>query len=754
MVRLFSWLPRGHALPAEVWKKRHRALLSVLVVHLILLPAFAITQGWSFGTAWAFDAVPATLGAAAAVPAFSRPVRSALCALALLSCSAILVLAWHGTTEAHFHYFVTVGALALYEEWTAYALAIVFVVVQHGAMGAIQSATVFHHMHSPWRWAGIHGAFVAALAVTNVISWRESERVRGATEASEERFRRAFEDAPVPMALLSPAGRVLDGNRALKRRTGFDEVTHLWFWDFVPAADRVELQQQWPHAADAERRYVRADGSIGWIHWTHSLIEHADGTPDHYVSQGVDITARKAAAERLDHQAHHDPLTGLPNRARFDRLLAEALERSATSTAAVVFADLDDFKVINDSLGHRVGDELLKAVAERLSAQLRPDDVLARFGGDEFVVLLDDVDDLEHVRAVANRLAGTLDQPFSLGGRHRFVSASFGIALATTGATAEALVRDADAAMYQAKEHGKARLEVFDESLRMRALERLELEAGLRDALEGDQFELHYQPEYTLRDGRLYGMEALIRWQHPAHGMISPARFVPIAEQSGLIVPIGEWVLRTATLQAAEWRRRGHEDFVMAVNLSPRQLSSPTLAGVVASALRESGLPPHALCLEITESAIMEDPQAAHAVLQRLKALGVKLAIDDFGVGYSSLSHLKYLLPVDVIKIDKSFIDGIVEGGDDRAIIAAIISLAHELGVQAIAEGVEDSAQVEALRALDCHVAQGYHFAKPTPAAYLDLSHSENLSAASDAAPPALETPSPASLKMLLNFSE
>jgi EAL domain-containing protein (putative c-di-GMP-specific phosphodiesterase class I) len=254
----------------------------------------------------------------------------------------------------------------------------------------------------------------------------------------------------------------------------------------------------------------------------------------------------------------------------------------------------------------------------------------------------------------------------------------------------------------------------------------------------------------------MFGVEALLRWQHPDLGSVSPARFVPIAEQSGLIVPIGEWVLEEACRQAAKWRAEGQLDFVMAVNLSPRQLSSPELAGVVERALRVNDLPPSALCLEITESAIMEDPEAAHRVLQGLKALGVRLAIDDFGVGYSSLSHLKYLLPVDVIKIDKTFIDGIVEGGDDRAIIAAIISLAHELGVQAIAEGVEESAQVDALRALDCHIAQGFHFAKPRPAAQFDWERSQSLilSAASEALSPALDMPSPASLKIVLNLSE
>jgi EAL domain-containing protein (putative c-di-GMP-specific phosphodiesterase class I) len=252
---------------------------------------------------------------------------------------------------------------------------------------------------------------------------------------------------------------------------------------------------------------------------------------------------------------------------------------------------------------------------------------------------------------------------------------------------------------------------------------------------------------------RRFGFEALLRWQHPELGSVSPARFVPIAEQSGLIVPIGEWVLQEACRQAATWRAQGQTDFVMAVNLSPRQLSSPQLAGVVEAALRANDLPPSALCLEITESAIMEDPEAAHRILQGLKDLGVKLAIDDFGVGYSSLSHLKYLLPVDVIKIDKSFVDGLLDSRDARAIITAIVQLAHALGVTAVGEGVESAEQAHALRDLGCHVAQGYHFSKPVPADYLCFSQSDSLSAASPALSPTLPTPSPASLKIVRNLS-
>ena len=545
---------------------------------------------------------------------------------------------------------------------------------------------------------------------------------------------------------------MLQGNRELSERTGYGHPAGLWFWDFVPADDRVPLSSSWPPAeTEAERRYVRADGSIGWMQWRHSAIRDSHGTLDHYVFQGVDITARKHDAERLDHQAHHDPLTQLPNRTMLHRVLGETLAQG--EPVAVIFADIDDFKVINDSLGHSTGDELLVSVAERLSGQLRPDDVLARFGGDEFVILLEGLG-TSNVRMVADRLAEVLKEPFVLGGRQRFVSASFGIACAA-GGSAEELIRDADAAMYQAKEHGKARLEIFDESLRAKAVERLELEAGLRDALAGGQLQLHYQAEVQLEDERLFGMEALLRWRHPQYGMISPARFVPIAEQSGLIVPIGEWVLAEACRQAAAWRAEGHDDFVMSVNISPRQLSSPSLARVVARALRDTGLPASALCLEITESVIMEDPEAAHRVLQGLKALGVRLAIDDFGVGYSSLSHLRYLLPVDVIKIDKTFVDGILDNNDNRAIIAAIISLAHQLGVQAVAEGVEEAAQAEALREMDCHIAQGYFFARPQPPAdYRFFSQSENLSATSPAWSPTLRAPTPASSKMLLNFSE
>ena len=301
-------------------------------------------------------------------------------------------------------------------------------------------------------------------------------------------------------------------------------------------------------------------------------------------------------------------------------------------------------------------------------------------------------------------------------GRQRFVTASFGVrSVDASLADPEALLRDADAAMYRAKELGKARCEVFDESMRARAVERLDLEGGLRSALERGELHLLYQPQVELKSGRIIGAEALLRWQHPERGLIVPPLFIPIAEQTGLIVPIGAWVLNEACQQAAAWTNHSGRRLSMAVNVSPRQLATTEFVGIVEDALESSGLDPELLCLEITESAVLADPEAATQVLERLKALGVRLAIDDFGVGYSSLSQLKALLPVDTIKIDKSFVDGVTGEGEDRAIVDSVLRLAKGLGLTAVAEGVETAEQVEALLGLGCRLSQGFHFARPQP---------------------------------------
>jgi len=734
--KLLAWIPRGHQLPDEVWRRRHAGLLILLWAHVPALFAFALAQGNSVGHSL-LEMVPIVSCAAIAhVGSLGRNWRAAAVTIGLLTCSAILVHLWHGTIEAHFHYFVMVVALAAYEEWFPYLLAFAYVVLQHGLMGTMDANSVYDHgdddARSPWLWAAIHGGFIAALGFASMATWKANESVRGHLRASERRFHRAFQDAPIGMALLDVDGGFLDVNRGLVEKTGYarEEFAELRLWDLCEEHLRVEHRGQWPPSEDLrdlEYGFARKDGSVGWGLWSFTRMLDDDGAVQGWVMQILDLTKRKQVEQELEHNAHHDPLTDLPNRTQLATRLQEALDRGAAdgSGVAVIFVDLDNFKVINDSLGHEAGDRLLRNVSERLRRVLRPEDLLARFGGDELAVCIERVDDAERALRVADRMATALRAPFVLDGEQRFVTASFGIAIAgphEPERSPEALLRDADAAMYRAKERGKARAEVFDTTMRRRAVERLELESGLRDALARGQLSVVYQPEVSLESGRIVAVEALLRWEHPAHGPISPARFIPIAEQSGLIVPIGAWVLREACRQAARWNaQQGGDGVVVAVNLSPRQLGATDLAATVRGALDGASLPPDRLCLEITESAVMADPDAAIESLHMLKGLGVKLAIDDFGVGYSSLSHLRELLPVDVLKIDRSFVDGLVLRGEDRAIVTAIVELARSLGVDAVAEGVESGEQAAVLRQIRCHVAQGFHFARPqTPA---DVAH-------------------------------
>jgi diguanylate cyclase (GGDEF)-like protein len=383
---------------------------------------------------------------------------------------------------------------------------------------------------------------------------------------------------------------------------------------------------------------------------------------------------------------------------------------------AVLFIDLDNFKVVNDSLGHNAGDTLLIELSKRLRGAIRPSDTIARFGGDEFVVLCEDIGAEHDAVAVGNRIVEAASEPFMLAGREMYVSASVGVALAVDcDPTPETLLRDADAAMYRAKERGRGRVEVFDDALRARILERLELEQGLRRALQRGELRVYYQPEMSVSEGRMVAVEALVRWEHPERGLLEPAAFMPLAEETGLIVAIGEWVLREACTQVAAWRANGAKIDV-AVNVSARQLSHPDLLETVRSALTDSGLPADALCLEITESAVMGDPEASLTTLALVKELGVKIALDDFGVGFSSLAQLKELLPLHALKVDRSFISGLDNDDRNSAIVAAVVMLATTLGVTAIAEGVETQAEADQARALGCDVSQGYFFVAPEPA--------------------------------------
>ncbi|GIU86305.1 MAG: hypothetical protein KatS3mg009_0820 [Acidimicrobiia bacterium] len=428
---------------------------------------------------------------------------------------------------------------------------------------------------------------------------------------------------------------------------------------------------------------------------------------------------RKAFEERLAHQSMHDPLTGLPNRLLFlDRLgLSVARCRRTRSEVAVLFLDLDRFKNVNDSVGHDAGDELLVAVARRLEAILRPGDTVARFGGDEFTILCEDLPQghaREQALDIAHRLLGAVVQPFVVRGSETFVSASVGIALGVGDERPEDLLRDADAAMYHAKEAGRGRAEVFDDTMRARALARHATENALHRALERGELLLFFQPVVSLHDRSCVGAEALVRWQHPDRGLVAPAEFVPLAEETGLVVRLGRWVLEEAAAQAARWQAERGRPFAVSVNLSARQLTQPDLAATVAEVIGRTGVDPANLCLEITESVLMDDAQAVLHAIEEVRALGVRFAIDDFGTGYSSLGYLKRF-PVDRVKIDRSFVAGLGTDPGDAAIVSAVVGLAHALDLQVVAEGVETEEQLAELVSLGCDEAQGFYFAPPQP---------------------------------------
>ena len=428
------------------------------------------------------------------------------------------------------------------------------------------------------------------------------------------------------------------------------------------------------------------------------------------------VDGMRRAFDDAVHQATHDSLTGLPNRSLVLDRLDQALARSQRSggRVTVLFADLDRFKVVNDSFGHSAGDGVLLCISERLRAAVRPHDTVARLAGDEFVIVCEDLTDGEALE-VAERLAGAVSEPMLLGGRDTVITASIGMAHAEAGTRAEDMLRDSDVAMYGAKERGRARIELYDAEMRRRTIDRLEMERSLRTAITAGDLRLHYQPIVSYDGWEVIAAEALVRWEHPERGVVHPAEFIPLAEDSGLILPLGRWVLGEACQQLAAWRAAGRRKLRVTVNLSARQFADPDLIDVVAEALARACLPADALWLEITESVLMEEVEATAETLHALKRLGVHLAVDDFGTGYSSLSYLKRF-PVDLLKIDRSFIDGLGTDPEDGAIVLAIVSLAQALRLEVVAEGVEHFHQLEALHRLGCDAVQGFLLARPAPA--------------------------------------
>lgn len=572
--------------------------------------------------------------------------------------------------------------------------------------------------------------------VRDITTTKQAEQ---ALRQSEAKLRQAQSVASVGSWHLDIPNGVLEWSAETHRIFDIPVGTPLRldsFLNCIHPSDRRYVENAWQRALqgepyDIEHRIVRA-GSIRWVRERAELEFDTDGRPLSALGTVQDITERKEAENRIRYLAYYDSLTGLPNRQSFLERLDRELTRARRQNArlAVLFMDLDGFKAINDTLGHNVGDLILQWAAERMKYGLRPSDMLsrpsqdeepelepdlARLGGDEFTVLLPRIHQPEDALLVAHRIRDLMHRPFIIEGKELVLTASIGIAIfPDDGQDGAALLKHADTAMYHAKEEGRDNCQFYSASLTTRAMQRMAMESNLRLAIERQEFRLHYQPQVDARTGRIRAMEALIRWPHPELGMISPGEFIPLAEEIGLIIPIGRWVLRTACADAVLWQQTLGTPVRIAVNLSPLQFKDPQLVEMVLEVLQSTGLAADHLELEITEGALMEDTEHTLSTLQRLRQAGVHIALDDFGTGYSSMSYLKRM-PLTCLKVDRSFVRELPETEEDRAIVRAIVALANSMNYHVTAEGVETEEQVKRLRELGCSSLQGYYFSRPLP---------------------------------------
>jgi diguanylate cyclase (GGDEF)-like protein/PAS domain S-box-containing protein len=554
----------------------------------------------------------------------------------------------------------------------------------------------------------------------------ERRRWEKALMASEQQYRLLFERNQAGVFRTTVDGYVLACNTALARMLGLSSPEELLassalqYYCDPKERDRFLTQlREDGSIANFELRLRRPDGTEFWILENANLLPAKNGVDSVIEGTMVDITERKRAEELARHMAYHDYLTGLPNRALFDDRLSVALAQAKRHDdgLALMSLDLDRFKLFNDTLGHAAGDTVIKAVAMRLTKVLRGGDTVARVGGDEFLLLLTSVDDAESGAKIAQKVLRIFDRPFKVEGLELHGTASIGISLFPhDGDDGETLMRNADAAMYRAKETGRNNYQLYAPVMNVRAAERLTLENDMRLALKRREFEIYYQPQVNIDTGRIVGCEALVRWNHPSRRMLGPNEFIPLAEETGLIVHLGEWVLRNACRQVHRWQERGLPDVRLAVNISMRQFQRREFVDTVREILIETGFEPGLLELEITESIAMQDEEQTISTLRRLRDLGVRISIDDFGTGYSSLKYLKDM-PIDALKIDQSFVRDLTTNGNDAAIAINIIAIAHSLQLSVIAEGVETGEQLAFLKAKRCDEFQGYLCKKPMPAA-------------------------------------
>ncbi|MDP2370641.1 putative bifunctional diguanylate cyclase/phosphodiesterase [Rhodoferax sp.] len=598
---------------------------------------------------------------------------------------------------------------------------------RHGAVTGVLSlyAETTHAFDEEARNLVTEMATDIDFALNNFEREAQREQAAVALRNSEQHLRTIIETEPECVKIVDASGRLVEMNAsglAMLEADSLEQAQQHGLANYILAPYRAPFTALHQRVMKGETGMLEFEikglkGTRRWLETHAAPMRGADGEPEMLLGITRDITQRKQAEERAQYLAHFDALTGLPNRAQLDdrAKYAISLAQRSEGSVALMFLDLDHFKDINDTLGHSVGDALLVEVAKRLRLMLREEDTVSRLGGDEFIFLVHDID-AQHAAHLAQKLLDVVAEPYRIEPYDLNVSGSIGIALyPDDGDDLETLFKNADAAMYRVKQEGRHGYRFFTAEMQTRSARHLQLVNALRQALERDQLRLHYQPQVSLGDGRIVGVEALLRWTHPELGQVPPAEFIPAAEDSGLIMPIGEWVLRHAARQARFWMQDGLAPLVMAVNLSAVQFRHPDLPNLVSRILDEESLPPEYLELELTEGVALQDPQGAIAVMNQLHERGVRMSIDDFGTGYSSLGHLKKF-KVYKLKIDQSFVRDISTDAEDRAIVSAIIHMAKSLGLQTIAEGVETAGQLAYLREQGCDEVQGYYFSKPLPA--------------------------------------
>ena len=729
--RLFRALPTGQSLGSVEWARRHRAIFVLLMVHVVAVPLYGISQGEDLTHTIAGAAIIAALAFGARSSRLGSTARSVMATLGLVTSSAILTHFSGGLIEMHFHFFVMVAVIALYQSWVPFLVALGFVVLHHTIGGELFAESVFNHPSgatSPFIWALIHGGFILAESAACLVAWRLNEIALENERDARLEMEKAHDDLAAAQALSSLGS------------WEWDPVTDTVWW----SAQMYRLVSRDPktftptregfieHVVDEDRDRVAALISAGALEGGslqfECVVVRADGERRILDVRGSrsagdasgslhgscqDITERKALEAEVQHRAFHDALTDLPNRALFlDRLEhGLAVSERISSPLSLLYIDLDHFKTVNDNLGHDAGDQLLQQIATRLYQATREADTVARLGGDEFAIVLEDTDRDGAVK-VAEKLLELLEEPFSVNDTRLLARASIGVASAAPTTDASELLRQADIAMYASKRQGTHGLRVFTDGMHSSLTTRMELEAELAEAIEHEQLLLHYQPLVDLPTGRVEGVEALVRWDHPQRGVLPPSEFIPLAEEMGLITPLGEWVLRRATADVRSLQATLGRPLYVSVNVAAPQLHTDIVA-TVDSALEDSGLSAEFLMIEITETCLMSQEESVVDKLTQLRDRGVRVAIDDFGTGYSSLSYLREL-PIDHLKIDRSFIRDIADGPEDSALAQSIIKLGSLFGLRTVAEGIETPAQAAILGQLGCDMGQGYLYHRPT----------------------------------------